>query len=447
MSQDNRIDASPTKEFFISILVRDIKLIDAVKDLVDNCVDGARKLRGSGTFEGLTISIEVSPTHFLIVDNCGGIPVDVAKHYAFRFGRPDDAPPSDGSIGRFGVGMKRALFKIGTAFKVKSKATDSHFALDVDVNKWKALKDDKGRDLWEFEFTESVEGESNPESATGTILEVTALHPNIADEFASDSFRTRLINGLQEAHEQTIEKGLVIEVNDVTLQYRLATLLASSQLKPIRIEKTFPPVPGGEITAPVKMALYAGVGESDIGDAGWYIICNGRQILKADKTPLTGWDTVWESTNTTTPKAHGQFSRFRGYVHFDSDDARALPWNTAKSGVDAESGIFQWARVEMGAALRQVIDFLNRVDAELDGESVHFKSLLEDAKSTKLAAIAPSTTFAYADTTVEEKPKVMRVSFVRAIEDVAFAKSHFKVGSAKDAGNAALEYFLQRERE
>src|ERR1700736_3839618 len=40
----NRIDAMPTKDFFISMLVRDIDLVDAIADLFDNCVDGARRM-------------------------------------------------------------------------------------------------------------------------------------------------------------------------------------------------------------------------------------------------------------------------------------------------------------------------------------------------------------------------------------------------------------------
>jgi len=39
----NRIDASPTKEFFISMRTRDVQLTRAIIDLIDNCVDGANR--------------------------------------------------------------------------------------------------------------------------------------------------------------------------------------------------------------------------------------------------------------------------------------------------------------------------------------------------------------------------------------------------------------------
>ena len=40
MPVPREIDAAPTKDFFIHMLVRDIELIPAIGDLVDNCIDG-----------------------------------------------------------------------------------------------------------------------------------------------------------------------------------------------------------------------------------------------------------------------------------------------------------------------------------------------------------------------------------------------------------------------
>ena len=37
----DQAQASPTKQFFVSMLTRDISLADAILDLVDNCLDGA----------------------------------------------------------------------------------------------------------------------------------------------------------------------------------------------------------------------------------------------------------------------------------------------------------------------------------------------------------------------------------------------------------------------
>ena len=42
--QDDVVDARPTKRFFVRMLVRDIELVPAIIDLVDNSVDGAKRL-------------------------------------------------------------------------------------------------------------------------------------------------------------------------------------------------------------------------------------------------------------------------------------------------------------------------------------------------------------------------------------------------------------------
>src|SRR4051812_10996539 len=108
-----KVNAKPTKDFFISMLVRDIELFPAIADLIDNSLDGARSLRGSSRFDGLRVDVTVEPERFVIHDNCGGISVTTARDYAFRFGRPEGFTPIAHSIGQFGVGMKRALFKLG----------------------------------------------------------------------------------------------------------------------------------------------------------------------------------------------------------------------------------------------------------------------------------------------------------------------------------------------
>src|SRR5271170_1568236 len=165
------IDATPTKEFFISMLVRDIDLVDAIADLFDNCVDGARRLKPNGNYEGLWVRIKASPFEFMIGDNCGGIPVVVARSYAFRFGRPEGALQTKHGIGQFGIGMKRALFKLGKKFTVESTSKGSSFTVKVDVEKWK-----EETNVWNFKFDELDEEESNDLEDCGTNIRVTELN-------------------------------------------------------------------------------------------------------------------------------------------------------------------------------------------------------------------------------------------------------------------------------
>ena len=58
---DKTIKASPTKEFFITMLTRDVMLTRAIIDLVDNSVDGAKRSRPDGNFSGLKVIICFTP--------------------------------------------------------------------------------------------------------------------------------------------------------------------------------------------------------------------------------------------------------------------------------------------------------------------------------------------------------------------------------------------------
>ena len=137
VDDDRTVHAEPTKEFFIEMLVRDIALTRAIIDLVDNSVDGARRKRPKGQYGGLWIEITANEREFEAKDNCGGIPLETARRYAFRFGRPDGMKATPHSVGQFGVGMKRALFKLGARFRVVSSTANEQFEIDQDVEEWR----------------------------------------------------------------------------------------------------------------------------------------------------------------------------------------------------------------------------------------------------------------------------------------------------------------------
>ena len=117
---DLRINAEPTKDLFISMLIKDLPLIRSIIDLVDISVDGARRIGKKNDYGGLFVRLNLRADRFEISDNCGGIDVELARHYAFRFGRPAEMEPIPYSVGQFGVGMKRSLFKIQLLFLLKT---------------------------------------------------------------------------------------------------------------------------------------------------------------------------------------------------------------------------------------------------------------------------------------------------------------------------------------
>lgn len=435
-----QIDASPTKDFFISILVRDVLLNAAIADLVDNSIDGALRI-SQETYEGLFVKVNFSGESFSIEDNCGGIPAEIAIHYAFRFGRPADMPKTKGSVGQFGVGMKRSLFKIGKNFNIVSIAESSDFILEVDVDDWRKRVDANGKEIWAFDFKELHEDVHHDIRECGTSITVTDLHESIAAEFRTENFKLRLIDDLRAKHQESLAKGLVIEVNEYTLTHDEAKLLFSSELKPIKLTKNFE----FQDQPTVHVEIYAGVvKDSDPDKSGWYISCNGRMILRADKTRVTGWDEEFE--NVKIPKAHGQFARFRGYVRFACDNADLLPWNTTKSGLDTESTVYQAVKPEMILAMRQVIDFLNKVDSEIDSEDSLLTEAIRRAREIRLQELPERALFDFPEPQPSKpKPKENRISYTVPSERAELAKELLGVTKLKEVGERTFDYFMQME--
>ena len=60
--------ASPTKEFFVEMLTRDVGLSMAILDLIDNCIDGALRLRDDEPLTGLGVKITFDNDQFTIQD-------------------------------------------------------------------------------------------------------------------------------------------------------------------------------------------------------------------------------------------------------------------------------------------------------------------------------------------------------------------------------------------
>lgn len=61
------------------------------------------------------------------------------------------------TTGIFGIGMKRALFKIGNYFEIKSTTTKTSFEVKLDVEKWQNQQSDN----WDFPFDRYEEDLNN----------------------------------------------------------------------------------------------------------------------------------------------------------------------------------------------------------------------------------------------------------------------------------------------
>ncbi|MBF9351914.1 MULTISPECIES: ATP-binding protein [Mycobacteroides] len=448
------IQAGPTKAFFISMLVRDIGLIPAIIDLVDNSVDGARRLRPKETppspdhdsthdapatprFHGLWVRIRLDEKTFEISDNCGGIPWIVARDYAFRFGRPDEAPETPNSIGQFGIGMKRSLFKLGTEFTVDSKTVTEAFVLNVDVDDWKLDPS------WTFPNVDH-ERRDTSQDAAGTLIRVLQLHESASENFGQSKFRNELVERLSLKHQATLNDGLSITLNTIPVDVDIQTLFSTNELTPARIIEEV----DSDSKRPVNVEIFAGIDRSSPSEAGWYIYCNGRLILGPDQTSITGWG---EGRGKTIPKYHNQFARFRGYAFFESDDVEKLPWTTTKEGIDADHRVYRAIRPKLIELTRPVIDFLNALDGEKDHpDRVDLERMVLSAErqkgATPLHQIPASPRFTSPERAPVPKAEVTNaIQYARPAIQVAKVKKRLKVKSNREVGEGTFDYFYRAE--
>lgn len=441
----NIIQGNPTKSFFIDMITRDISIKDAIVDLLDNSIDGANRLNGDN-YSGSYINITINKDVFIVEDNCGGFSIETAQQYAFRFGRPEDAPDTLGSVGRFGIGMKRALFKMGRMFTIESKTSNSHFKVGVDVEEWKSKQksvtysngEREYIDDWSFLY-EQITSDGNLNN-NGTYICVSNLYPEVSNMYCDEQFLNSLCSEIEVLLNFSLEKNIKISVNGRELVKKGIELIFDENTSTPYIEE-------GSKDG-VNYKIVAGLG--NIGDpsiSGWYVYCNDRMIVDADKSVVTGW-------GTTIPKWHINHVMFRGVVFIDSQDTIKLPLTTTKKGIDTASEIYKLILSRMTLAAQNVIPFLRDV-AKLSEANEYRQSLVDDSNKksiVSLRSIAPfedsyccfrSPDLDYENIIINNNETRISYSVPKRIAEIA--KHHAGVNSNKDLGALTFDYYMKME--
>jgi hypothetical protein len=404
--------ANPTKAFFVKIITRDITLTDCIFDLIDNSVDGAWRLEGSQPM-GLSletdlskykIEVEADADHFRIADNCGGITFDDAAEYAFTFGRGEDDAPDKYSIGVYGIGMKRAVFKIGSNIKIRStyvgpKGPEA-FVVPINVPEWMSPE----RKNWDFD----IEADE-PLPQPGVEIDITDLDEQILPSFNDPAFIQNLRRTIGRDYALHLRRGLKILVNGEDVKGWEIELRESDNFAPLRTRYE-----DDEEGKKVVVEILAGMAAPPPEDAGaespidgetrsgWYVVCNGRIVLSADKSIVSGWG------SDDWPRWHPQYAGFIGLIFFSSETASALPLTTTKRSIDGTSNVFRRAMPRMRDvskkwiaytnARKQTLDDARKLEAEAKPKSIYAVSESREVRLPVLAkkSSIPSGTISYA---------------------------------------------------
>jgi hypothetical protein len=458
-----RIDASPTKGFFISMITRDISLTDCILDLLDNSLDGAKastetQVAATGTMterrdhaldsgpsgddarklRGYSVDITMTRDRFAIEDNCGGMPIDVALHYAFHFGRPagDDSAPS-GGIGLYGIGMKRAMFKIGRQIVVQSSTVSEGFDVLIDVNEWAQS------DRWEFPLERR-----GPAATAGVSIEITDLVPSVADEMGDSTFIESVIRTVARDYSFFIADGFTVRINGEQIAPTPLTWLEGDDIHPARLSYSDPEDPAvsleliaGLSTAPPDEEAPEDLERVDTSRFGWFVACNGRVVLAGNKDSKTIWGdegfNVW----------HPQYNGFTGVVHFRCDDPGKLPWTTTKRDVDPTSSVYRRAIDQMKRVTRPFIEYSNRRRADLDAAKAREREAEPRPAPAEERAVMRLPAF----TITPAAPRLRVANIAYSVPLLDFQRVAEALGSRamtrKDVGIRTFEYFRTREVE
>jgi hypothetical protein len=207
--------------------------------------------------------------------------------------------------------------------------------------------------------------------------------------------------------------------------------------------------------------MYCGVAVSDDRSAdraaaGWHIFCNGRLILEGDKTSVTGWGE--EADEISIPGFHGQYNSLRGYAFFDCDDPGKLPWNTTKTGINTDSGVYRGAKLEMMKLMLPVKIFLDQLKKEKEGrakegrtgeqEKGPYEQVVTNAEPASLRTVKTNPVFTVnlpRPSAPPRGPIVQRIQYDRPLTEVQEVKRRLNARSWKEVGEKTFDYFYNAE--
>jgi len=338
------IDTRPTKDVVVDGITRDATDEECVFDLIDNSIDAARNtifrdVSPSGrkvlpdNYSGYKLKLKFSSSALSIEDNCSGISIKHLKTVALRFGERSQQAMG---IGAFGVGLNRALFRLGGISHIVTD-TGSERA-EVILNKDEYLR--RAHD-WRLPAAQLISKGSRE-----TKIEIRDLQTETSLRFGGDTWVKGLSHQIARRYGRFVEKGFEIWIDHTRLQS-----------EEVKIREDGPYEADSKVyTTKAGVHVHIEYGQHKLhrfpiegrgseeqnrrltAQYGWTIFCNDRAVILSDQTSKTGWD---------IGKFHSEFYGFVGNVNFVSQHPELLPWKTTKTDIDLNNPSYQETIGEM----------------------------------------------------------------------------------------------------
>jgi hypothetical protein len=221
----------------------------------------------------VAICVNIDKDSIVVTDNADGIDFKSAMEEVFRFGHSSEHHNSRDRLSVYGIGMKRALFKIGNRVSITSDHKLGGFDLKLNVEHW--ANEDK------IPWTFPIQKRPAKAQGTGTKIIIEKLHDEIRRRVSDGLFEADLREKLSKVYSFFLGRVVTISVNGKSVaptEFEIGTNFSHDKFKSDGVDCT--------ITAGIASAT----GDKFLADAaGWFVFCNFRTVIYADKSPLTGW--------------------------------------------------------------------------------------------------------------------------------------------------------------
>jgi hypothetical protein len=325
--------------------------------------------------------------------------------------------------------MKRAIFKMGRRCEVISETEQDSFSVGINVDEWEQQPN------WDLTWNDHPR-----RGIHGAEIIVNNLYRPVASDFADSTFAKSLVMAIARDYAFFIRDGLVIIVNNTEVPEYRYEVKASSDFSPAGVEYA---------DANVRVRLVAGIIDvlpddvpeelrpEDIERFGWFVICNGRVVIPADKSTRT----VWGVDNFQV--FHPQYRGFAGFAFFDSDHPELLPWTTTKRDIDTADPLYRRAVEKMKDLTRSFIAYSGQRRGDLDAAKTYEKS----APAVDVASVGTGTPMKFPTIRFVEKIESVNILYKKPKKEVDEAKKALGnvYMSAKDVGIATFEYYRRME--
>lgn len=429
------VDSSPSKKFFLDMITKDVSVESCIMDLIDNSIDAHKRLK-QGKESTINIQYSIEEDFFSICDDCGGMSKLTAQEKAFKFGNQEQRHSN--TLGMYGIGMKRSIFKIGKDFVVESKTDQDSFKVYMTQKEWLELED-----VWKF-YYEDVEYDFN----NGVHIFISSLSDSLKEFLSRKVNIDNLRKKIGSAYRELLAKDITIVLNDRKIESVSEIFYECDFMK--TLVKTI-------ATPGVDIKIIAGIGSPNPKDAGWNIVSNGRVIIEKNRTELTGWEMQYNSEEDDdidevldkkkVPAYHNDFARFRGYVFLTSDDANLLPLNTTKDGIDEQHKIYRLILKEMIDVLKLMLPKIR----ELMKVTRICKSEMKETPESTFVQISmfellelETNQFKLELSEFASSDKIKSVPVYLPAKMLDRLKTFFEVKSNRELGDELLTFVLER---